>query len=144
MSDRIAGVLLLAVAVWYGLTAGDYKAGFSDPLGPAVFPQLLSVPLGLLSLYLIVRPDPEPDWVGGWALARQGAAVVTLVAFALALEPVGFLAATAVAVLILARLLGASWLQGAGVGVGLAVVLFLAFDKVLGLPLPTGAVFEGA
>lgn len=141
MSDRIAGTLLLALAVWYGLTADQYKAGFSDPLGPAAFPQLLSVPLGLLSLYLIVKPDAEPDWVGGWALARQAAAVVTLVAYALALEPIGFIVATLVAVTLLARLLGANWRQGAGVGVGLAVTLFLAFDFVLGLPLPVGRLF---
>ena len=141
MSDRIVGALLLAVAVWYGLTADQYQAGFSDPLGPAVFPQLLSVPLGLLSLYLIVRPDPEPAWVGGRALARQAAAVVTLLAYALALEWVGFIAATLVAVAILARLMGANWRQGAGVGAGLAVGLFLAFDKVLGLPLPIGQAF---
>lgn len=141
MSDRIAGTALLALAVWYGLTAGQYKAGFSDPLGPAVFPQLLAVPLGLLSLYLIVKPDAEPNWVGGWALARQVAAVVTLVVYALALEPVGFLLATLVAVALLARLLGANWRQGAGVGAGLAGVLFVAFDIVLGLPLPVGRLF---
>ena len=138
MSDRIAGTLLLALAIWYGFTAGQYAAGFSDPLGPAVFPQLLSVPLGLLSLYLILRPDAEPNWVGGRALARQTAAVVTLVAYALALEPVGFIVATLLAVALLARLLGASWRQGAGVGAGLASALFVAFDIVLGLPLPAG------
>lgn len=35
MTDRIVGLFLLAISIWYGVTAGDYEASFGDPLGPA-------------------------------------------------------------------------------------------------------------
>jgi putative tricarboxylic transport membrane protein len=109
-----------------------------DPLGPAVFPIALAIPLALLSLYLIVRPDREPDWPRGRALLKQGLALVTFVAYAYLLEPVGFLVSTFLAVVILGRLLGARLWQAGAAAVAIAVVLFVLFDSLLGLPLPAG------
>jgi putative tricarboxylic transport membrane protein len=141
VSDRIAGVLLAAFSVWYGLAARQFEMGFTDPLGPTAFPQMLAVPLGVLGLYLIVKPDPDPRWVRGGPLLRQAAGVAILVAYALLLEDVGFPVATALAVALLARMLDARWWQALATGVGTSAVLFLLFDGVLGLPLPLGAPF---
>ncbi len=138
MSDRIAGVVIVALALWYGLTAGQYESGFSDPLGPAAFPQLISIPLGLLGLFLVVRPDAEPRWPKGAALLRQGAGLVLLVLYAMTLEGLGFPIATALAIALIARLLGARWWQGAVAGVALSALLWVTFDRLLGLPLPLG------
>jgi putative tricarboxylic transport membrane protein len=138
VSDRLTGLALLALAVAYGVAASGYQAMIGDPLGPAVFPIVLAIPLGLLSLYLIVRPDPEPDWPRGRALLKQLLALVTFVAYAYVLEPLGFLVSTFLAVLVLGWLLGASLWQAGAAAVGIAVVLFLLFDTLLGLPLPAG------
>ena len=138
MSDRLTGLVLLALAVAYGVTASGYQAMIGDPLGPAVFPIVLSIPLGLLSVYLIVRPDPEPDWARGRALLKQVLALVAFVAYAYLLEPLGFLVSTFLAVVVLGWLLGARLRQAAAAGVGIAVVLFVLFDTLLGLPLPAG------
>jgi putative tricarboxylic transport membrane protein len=138
VSDRLTGLVLLALAVAYGLAASGYQAMIGDPLGPAVFPLALAIPLGLLSLYLIVRPGAEPDWPRGRALLRQGLALVAFAAYAYLLEPLGFLVSTFLAVVVLGRLLGAGLWQAGAAGAAIAVVLFVLFDTLLGLPLPAG------
>jgi putative tricarboxylic transport membrane protein len=103
-----------------------------------VFPIALAIPLGALSLYLIVRPDAEPDWPRGRTLLKQGLALVAFVAYAYLLEPLGFLVSTFLAVMVLGWLLGARPWQAGAAGVAIAVVLFVLFDSLLGLPLPAG------
>lgn len=136
MSDRVAGVLFLLLAVWYGTTAGSFEQGFGDPVGPAAFPQMLSVPMGVFALFLILRPDPGADWPGGLALVRQAAMLLVLVVYPLILEPAGFPVATALALFGASVLLGARAAQAAVAGVALAVGLFVLFDQLLGLHLP--------
>jgi putative tricarboxylic transport membrane protein len=138
VSDRLTGLALLALAVAYGIAASGYQAMIGDPLGPAVFPMALAIVLGGLSLYLIVRPDPEPDWPKLRALLKQVLTLVAFVAYAYLLEPLGFLVSTFVAVVVLGWLLGARLLQAGAAGVAIAAVLFVLFDTVLGLPLPAG------
>jgi putative tricarboxylic transport membrane protein len=138
VSDRLTGLALLALAVAYGITAGGYQAMIGDPLGPAVFPVALAVALGGLSLYLIVRPDAEPDWPRGRALLKQVLTLVAFVAYAYLLEPLGFLVSTFLAFVVLGSLLGARLWQAGAAGVAIAVVLFVTFDTLLGLPLPAG------
>jgi putative tricarboxylic transport membrane protein len=138
MSDRLTGLVLLVLAVAYGITASGFQARFGDPLGPAIFPLVLAIPLGLLSLYLIARPDPEPEWARGRALLKQGLALIIFVAYAYVLEPLGFIVASVLAVALLGWLLGARLWQSGAAGLGIALVLFLLFNNLLGLPLPAG------
>lgn len=138
MSDRLTGLALLALAVAYGIAAGGYQAMIGDPLGPAVFPMALAIALGGLSVYLIVRPDPEPDWPKRRALLKQVLTLVAFVGYTYLLEPLGFLVSTFVAVVVLGWLLGARLWQAGAAGVAIAAVLFVLFDTVLGLPLPAG------
>lgn len=138
MSDRITGLVLLALAVAYGVAASGFEARIGDPLGPAVFPLVLSIPLGLLSLYLLIRPDPEPRWARGRALFRQALAVLTFVAYAYVLEPLGFIVASVLAVAVLGRLLGATLWRAGAAGVAISVTLFVLVDRLLSLPLPAG------
>ena len=138
MSDRLTGLVLLLLAVAYGVTAGGYEAMIGDPLGPAVFPIVLAIPLGLFAVYLVLRPDREPAWPRGPALLKQVLALVAFVAYAYLLEPLGFVVSTFLAVVVLGWLLGARLPEAGAAGVGIAVVLFVLFDTLLGLPLPAG------
>jgi putative tricarboxylic transport membrane protein len=138
VSDRLTGLVLLALAVAYGVTASGYQAMIGDPLGPAVFPIVLAIPLGLLSIYLILRPDPRADWPRGRALLRQALALVALVAYAYLLEPLGFIVSTFLAVVALGCLLGARLRDAVLAGLGISVSLFVLFDNLLDLPLPAG------
>lgn len=138
MSDRLTGLVLLALAVAYGVTASGFQAMIGDPLGPAVFPIVLAVPLGLLSLLLVARPDPEPNWPRARALLKQALTLLVFVAYAFLLEPLGFVVATLLAVTAMALLLGARLGPAATAGLASALVLFVLFDQLLGLPLPSG------
>ncbi|WP_099867087.1 tripartite tricarboxylate transporter TctB family protein [Pararhizobium haloflavum] len=143
MTDRIVGCILLAIAIAYGITAGDYEARFGDPLGPAALPMMLAVPAALLSLALILKPDPDPAWVTGRPMLRQLAALVLLLGYAQFLETLGFLLATFIAVTLLGKLLRSTWLLSAASGAVMSVVLFVLFDQLLGLPLPLLPEFMG-
>ncbi len=136
MADRILGLLILVLTIFYGWTAGSYEASFGDPLGPAAFPQMLAVPAALLSLFLVLRPDPDPAWATGLPAIRQIATVGVLIAYAFLLEDLGFVVATALGASAMGRLLGASWQKSVISGVAMAVGLFVVFDTLLGLPLP--------
>src|SRR5699024_5283012 len=133
---RIAGGVLaiLAVAAWW--QAGSFVTGFRQAVGPSVFPQLISVPLAVLSVYLLFRPGFNERWPQYAALMRQVALVVLLIGYAYVLEVGGFLPSTIVATALLTRLFGASWKQALVSSVILAVLLYLMFEIALGIPMP--------
>ena len=136
MSDRIAGIAIAAIALFYVIAAGSYGTSFGDPLGPSVFPRMVGIPALLLALSLVIRPGPAPDWARGGRLLRQAAALGVLIGYALLLEPLGFPLASFLAIALLGTLMGAPVRKGALAGLVAAPLLFLLFDRLLGLPLP--------
>ncbi len=143
-SDRIAGALLLLLSAGYGLEAIRLQADFlADPLGPRAFPLLLAAALGLFSLYLMFKPDPDPDWPPRRVLAGQLGMLLSFVVYSYALAPLGFLLATTLEMAWLSRLFGADWRRGFLGGLGLAVGLYLIFVFGLGIPLPLGRWWPG-
>jgi putative tricarboxylic transport membrane protein len=135
VSDRIAGIVMLIVSIAFGMTASSYQANFGDPLGPAALPVMLSIPAGILSLILVVRPDSNPAWATGSPLIRQIVTLALLISYALLLEPLGFLLATFATVTLLGRILLSGWMKSALSGGLMTIVLFVTFDTLLGLPL---------
>lgn len=136
IGDRIAGAVLLALAVfawWYSYT---FTTGFMQPVGPGVFPRLVSFPLGAFSLYLILRPGLNQRWPHAAALLRQAGLILLLTAYALFLEPWGFLPASLITVILLIRLFGAAWKQALACGALLTAGLYVLFEFALGMPLP--------
>lgn len=139
MSDRILGALMLVLALAFMWGAWIIQTGpMLDPLGPRKFPIIIGVILALGALYPLFRPDPEPDWPGLGRLAEIALAVVVMIAYALALEPAGFVLATTVAVFVLSWRLGGTLLHAVAIGIGVAVVLYVVFHLILGLSLPRG------
>lgn len=138
MSDRLAGLIIFAFSVWYGYTAQGFEHGTIDPLGPKIFPSILSVLLGLLGLFLVARPDPEPEWVLGRPLVKQVGTIGTMVAYAFVVQPLGFIWATFFCSAILAWMLGAGPLRLVLTGLGLSFGFFILFDRIFELPLPSG------
>ncbi|MDN3525376.1 tripartite tricarboxylate transporter TctB family protein [Halomonas sabkhae] len=136
LGDRIAGAVLavLALAAWWH--AQNFVAGFMQPVGPAVFPRLVCVPLGLLALYLMVRPGINHRWPGAAALCRQLGVLLVLGTYAAFIEPWGFVPTTLVTAVLLLRLFGANWRQALPYGVLLGLSLYLLFEFALGIPLP--------
>jgi len=139
MSDRLFGgiTLLLALAFIAGATQIEAALIF-DSLGPSAFPIIIGVILAISSVYLILRPDAEPDWPEARRVVEILLALVIMLAYTFLLEPLGFVLATAVAASLLSWRLGAP-LATAGVsGVGIAVGIYVVFHLILGLSLARG------
>lgn len=136
LGDRITGVLLLLVAAVAWWLSHDYTSGFGQTVGPGAFPRLVSVPLGLLSLYLIVRPGVNQRWPERSALLRQLGLLVLLMVYAGLIQPLGFLPTALLTVTLMIRLFGASWRQALPFGLLLSLGLYLLFEFALGMPLP--------
>lgn len=140
IGDRILGVLLLLLAVVYGWEASQFPEPFggAEAVGPETFPLMLSVILGLSSIYLIVKPDPDQDWPGIKTLLDLAFVLVVLFIFAALLAPLGFVISTTFMVGVLCWRLGARPLQSGLTGIGCAVVVYVLFNYVLELHLPAG------
>lgn len=141
LSDRIAGAILLALAIWYWIAAGGYVVAYGDPAGPSLFPRMVAVPLGLFAAFLIIKPDPDPVWFRWPHVWAQFAMLAVLIAYPFVLEPIGFPLSTSIAAGLLSRVLGGSWLQSVLTGLVIGFGLFFLFDGIFGLPLPMGPLF---
>jgi putative tricarboxylic transport membrane protein len=137
------GVMLVAA----GLVVADALAlpETSAAVGPAAVPLPVGVVVGLVGAGLLVQsvgklrsaPAGRP-WQRRAGL-RVLAMVATLVAFALLLPLLGYVVSSAGLFVVAALLLGAprDWRVPA-YGWSLAAVIFLVFDRLIGLTLPTG------
>lgn len=141
LSDRIAGAILFALAVWYWWKAGSYQVDFGDPAGPSLFPRVVAVPFALFALIIMLRPDPNPIWLRWPTAAKQAGALVVLFGYPMAIQPLGFPIATVVACLPLSLILGGSLLQALLTSLAIGLGLYFLFDGIFGLPLPPGPIF---
>ncbi|MEC8916389.1 tripartite tricarboxylate transporter TctB family protein [Salinicola sp. LHM] len=139
-NDRVFGLVMLVIAVayYYGATQFPVPFGGSEAVGPETFPKLLAVILAICSLYMIVKPDPDNHWPASRTFVELGIAVVTLIVYALLLEPLGFIVSTTLAVGTLCWRMGARPIKAYLTGLISGVVVFVLFTYGLELPLPLG------
>jgi putative tricarboxylic transport membrane protein len=135
-SDRIFGLVVVIGALAFFAGALQIQTSFlSDPLGPRVFPILISGASLLCGLSILARPDPEPHWPVRAAWVAMGAALVVLVAYAYAVVPLGFLIPTALASAAIGYLIDPKPVQSVIMGAALSAVLYIIFKFGLGLGL---------
>jgi putative tricarboxylic transport membrane protein len=135
-SDRIFGLVVLCVALAFIASAFQIQTSFlSDPVGPKSFPVIIGSIAAICALFMIVRPDPDPQWPGLATFAALTIAVVVLVGYAYALKPLGFIVPTLIAASVLSYQLRPRALPALVTGVGLSIGLFVLFKFVLGLGL---------
>lgn len=138
-SDRVAGLILVLLALLYGLQAQAFRVGFvADPVGPRAFPYLLAAALGILGVVLMARPEGKPDWPPARVWGQLLAALASLLGYAWLLVPLGFVPATTLEVFLLCLLFGGAPLQSLGAAAALSIAVYGLFDYALGLPLPLG------
>lgn len=140
MSDRIfASVLAVVTLIYLWIAATAIKAPFQyDPLGPESWPRLLAVVMLLCLALLLWKPDRAPFDVARSSLGRLAATVVLLLAYARLYQPLGFILSTLLFGLLMARMLGASWLRAGLFGLGVGVGGYLLGAGLLDLNLPDG------
>ncbi len=136
LSDRIFGLVIIAVALGFILSATQIQTSFlSDPVGPKTFPYMIGGVLILCALAVLYKPDPEPSWPSLHAFGKLLVAIVVLIGYAYALRPMGFLIPTAIAAGLLSHQIQPRPIAAALTGIGLSIGLFIVFKYALGLGL---------
>ncbi len=136
MSDRLFGLVVLIGSVAYFLAAANIPTGFLvDPVGPKLFPRLVSGIAALCALLIIIQPDNDPEWPMAMTWLRLAIALSVLVAYAYTLKPLGFLIPTAVAASVISYQIQSRVVPAILTGIGLSAGLFLLFKFALGLSL---------
>jgi putative tricarboxylic transport membrane protein len=117
----------------------------SEAVGPAAVPLPVGVLLGIVGAALLVQARAQlgnavasASWPPRAALRLLGM-VVALVAFAFLLPVIGFVVTSTVLFVAAAMLLGApAFWRTFAYGWALSAIVFLVFDRLIGLSLPTG------
>jgi len=136
MSDRIFGALSALVALAYIASATQIQSGFMpDPVGSRLFPMMVGGVGFVCAVLIFLKPDEAPSWPSLGVFIAILFAVLTLVAYAYALKPLGFIIPTAVASAVVSFLIRRNLLTALLTGVGLSVGLFALFKYALGLGL---------
>ncbi|ALQ02079.1 MULTISPECIES: tripartite tricarboxylate transporter TctB family protein [Pseudomonas] len=142
--QRIFAAVLLLVCIGLALMAWPYQAAFSyEPVGPRAFPLLMLGLMGLALLYMLFRPAPivhsdEDPHLDRETLQKIGICVVLLLVFAGTFEPLGFILASILIGVPMARLYGGRWVPSVVIISLMAIGLYLLFDKLMDVPLPLG------
>jgi len=143
-SDRVLGLVVAVLALAYIAAARQIETSFlTDPVGPKLFPTIIGAIGALASMFLVFRPDPEPEWPGLRTLGALAMAVGVLVLYAYSLKPMGFLLPTALASGLLSYQIAPRPRRAAITGICLSAGLFVIFRFALGLslvPLPRALV----
>lgn len=135
-SDRIFGLVMAIVALAYIASATQIQTSFlSDPVGPKTFPILIGSIAAISAMFMVMKPDPEPDWPVLRTFGALVFAVIVLVAYAYALKPLGFLMPTAVAAGVLSFQISPKVKTAILSGLGLSIGLFILFKYALDLGL---------
>jgi putative tricarboxylic transport membrane protein len=139
MSDRILGGVCVVAAAGMAWAAQDYAAAISyEPVGPRAFPLLLSALMAIGGAWLVIRPTMRGGAIDMARVRLIGLSALAIIVYALLFQLLGFTLATALMAVPVGMAFGGSWWKSLLGGVGLGIGLFLLFDKLLDVVLPTG------
>lgn len=139
MSDRILGAVCVVAGAGMAWAAKSYVAPISyEPVGPSSFPMLLAFILMLAGAWMVVRPGPHAFGMARAQVKPFLLSVAAVFIYAGLFELLGFALATAVMALPVGMAFGGSWQKSLAGGAGLGLTLFLLFDRLLDVVLPSG------
>ncbi|MEW6239578.1 MAG: tripartite tricarboxylate transporter TctB family protein [Chloroflexota bacterium] len=117
-------------------------------VGPRVFPTAIGIGVLVLGFLFLLRTTALPDNDLVAEVAAEEAttdwptailSLLSLVAYASILHPLGYAIATALFFPVIGRILGSTRLRrDIVIGLALGLVIYLAFTRVLGVRLPAG------
>lgn len=133
---RIVGLVLLGLAAVAVLATLGYPAGRAGVPGPALFPRLVAVALAGCALALVWQPAGAPalDIPPGRPRAIAWTAVL-LLTYVATWEVVPFVPRTALFLVAFLRLLSVSWTGTLVTALGLSIVMFVVFERLLAVRL---------
>ena len=139
MSDRIFGLFGLVLAAFYFWATSIIPDSFMiDVVGPRAFPYIVGTVLAICSLYILLRPDAEPDWPKFFDFIEIIFAAAVMFLYGWALSRVGFVIATIFTTAYLTWRLGSKPLGSLITGVATSAGIYVVFHLILGLSLAKG------
>jgi len=139
MNDRLLGILALCLAAFMTWAGWDIEAPFAyEPVGPRAFPMLIAGIIGLCGLRLAFKGGHAVEPAAPGVNTRIALMMAVALGYAFLFQWLGFIVATAIMTVLVARLFDGSWTKSTIGGVVMGVAFFLLFDKVLDVVLPTG------
>ena len=133
-ADRIFGLVALITAVAYLAAATQIQTNmFSGEFLPKLFPFMIGAVAAICSLFMVFKPDPDPEWPATATWGNMAIAVVVLAIYAVMLTPLGFILPTIFAAGILSYQISPRAMPAVLSGLGLSLGLFVLFKYALGL-----------
>ena len=138
-SDRISGLMLIALAAYVGWMNRVYPLGTLSEPGPGYVPLLLAIFMGMMGLLVVIAggksmPVSEMEWNES---KRALAILVACGAAAFALERLGFrITMAALLVFFLGVMERRHPAKVAAVALGFAFIAYYVFATLLRVPLP--------
>lgn len=142
MSDRVFAIAWIGVCVIIAAQMYFLTVPFTyEPVGPKVFPIVLSILMFLCCTALLLRPDKAVHWPELAVLGKSALLILTLLGYALLFNPLGFPVVTVAMVFLVSKLFGARWFSAATTAVCVSAIGYLVFDRLLGVTLPIGGLW---
>lgn len=145
LPDRIGGLVLVALGVAVVISALGLPSIPGQPIGPAVFPMVLGVALGLSGLVIFARPQqqitPESGQLETFSIRsvlHLLSPVAVLVLGYFIMESLGFLLTGFLIVFVTSLLLRGSITGSLLLSVVMTVLIYTIFASLLRVPLPPG------
>jgi len=141
MVDRVLGSGAILLAAIVGVVSWRYGVGTGRLPGPGFWPLAIALSMAGLGAALIARPGPARsapvERASRWE--RFAVGMGTLAFYVLALEPLGYLAATFVLLVVQFRwVAGRSWRGSFLTSAMAATISLIVFRAFLNVPLPQG------
>ena len=140
-ADRVSSLVLVVFALVAVNEARKLRFGSLSAPGPGFVPLCLAVALALVGLLLLWRAlrepaSPAPPAAPG-ARWKSVVSLAALVAYTFALEPLGFVLATAALLFFFFRVLdGQRWWVALAGAVAISLLSYLVFARALNVRLP--------
>jgi putative tricarboxylic transport membrane protein len=148
-AEYISSALIVAISFLACIGAGKLGIGKVGSPGPGFFPFVLGSVTGGLSLAVIVRglwkrrrgkTTEAPPRAEAGGLIKIACILAALVGYGLLLEKIGYVFTTFIVFGFLLRVVDTQkWRFVVGGAIVVAVVSYILFDWLLGVPLPKGA-----
>lgn len=145
LPDRIGGVVLVALGVAVVISSLGLPSIPGQPIGPAVFPMVLGVALGLAGLVIFAKPQrqitPESGQFEAFSIRSTLhllSPVAVLVLGYFIMESLGFLLTGLLIVFVTSLLLRGSVIGALLLSVMMTVLIYTIFASLLRVPLPPG------
>lgn len=143
------GVLFLAVFSGYYIAGNDLPDGSLAQPGPGMVPGWVGLAGAAISLIVIVEAllgkseSGEIDYPRGSDLKDVLLFVILVVVYYAVLIPLlGQYISSALFAVVFIRVVGkVSWIRSTIIGLAMGLILTFFFSELLGIPLPSGAIF---